>query len=121
MMAKNREDLKQFAKRRYDEVLGVRLQSLTDLEQSKIEALWGKRFNETGEPDLVMRRELLVLCIVDDNGDRIFGNDEVDLLEDWDGAVTGELYLACRDLCHMDIQVSSETLGKESGATTVSG
>ena len=101
-MAKSRAELLQFAKRDHVEVDGVRLQSLTELEISELETLWGKRYRETEDIDLVMRRELLVRCIVDDAGHRLFDDTEVDLLGQWPSRVVVKLYASCRDLCGMN-------------------
>jgi hypothetical protein len=101
-VAKNREEILALAKRRFVEVDGIRLQNLTEYEQSKLEARWASRYEETKELDLTMRRELLAVCIVDDEGTRIFKSNEVDALKDIDAAVTKKLYEACRVHCGMD-------------------
>lgn len=101
-MAKSREELMQYAKRDHREVDGVRLQSLTELELSDLRTLWGERYNKTKDLDLVMRRELLVASIVDDNGEPIFDEDEANMLADWKGSVTERLYRAARELNGMD-------------------
>lgn len=117
-MAKTRAELLKFAQRNYKEVREVRLQSLSELELSELRTRWGLRYNETKQMDLVMRRELLVACIVDDEGNRIFNDDEVGLLADWNGAVTELLYEECRVLCGLDEEAEVDATVKNSEATT---
>ena len=119
-MALSKQDiLKQFASRRYDEVQGIRLQSLTELELSKLESLWAQRYHDTKQMNPVMRRELLCLCIVDDEGNRIFSNDEVDALAELDGGVTSQLYSTCRVLCGLDEPSDAGKKAKKLEETTV--
>ena len=110
--------LEKFSKRRYAEHEGIRLQSLTELEQSKLDAMWGMRWSETKTLDPVMRRELLALCIVDQDGKRCFSNEDVEVLGDMDGGICTELYEKCRELCNMDGKVDSGKVAKKSEETT---
>lgn len=91
-MAKTRAELQQYATRQYVEEDGVRLQSLTELEMSSLRTLWGQRYEKTKTTDLRMRRELLVACIVDDEGNRLFDDDEADLLAEWSHIAVDRLY-----------------------------
>jgi hypothetical protein len=113
-VAKNREEILALTKRRYVEVDGVRLQNLTEYEQSVLESRWANRYEESKELDLSMRRELLSVCIVDEDGVRIFKNTEVDLLKNLDSAVTKKLYDAARVHCGMDDKKAVEKLEKKS-------
>ena len=70
-MAKTREELMQYAQREYRVVDGARLQTLTELELVSLRSRWGERYNKTKDVDLVMRRELVVACLVDDDGHRL--------------------------------------------------
>lgn len=111
--------LEKFTQRRYAEVGGIRLQSLTELEQSKLQTLWGNRWNQTKEVDPVMRRELVALCIVDGSGQRCFSNEDIELMAELDGGIVERLYDKCRELCGMDGEVvDSGTLGKDTSETT---
>lgn len=117
-MAKSRAELLKLAERDYVEKDGVRLQSLSELELSELRTRWGTRYNAHKKLDLVMRRELLVACIVDDNGDRIFSDDEIELLGGWNGSVTERLYEECRKVCGLDLDDEVEETVKNSEATT---
>lgn len=101
-MAKTRADLLAMAQRTYVEVDGVRLQSLTELERSSLDSIWGERYSKTKSVDMVMRRELLVVCMVDDAGVRLFADNETALLGGMDSKVIGKLYDAARKLTGMD-------------------
>lgn len=117
-MAKSREELMQYASREYREVDGVRLQSLTELELSELRALWGERYSQSRDIDLIMRRELLVASIVDADGELIFDEDETDLLASWKGSVTERLYRAARDLNAMDDEDEVDEQEKKSEPTS---
>lgn len=113
-MAKSRKELMAYASRKHVDVDGVRLQSLSELEKAKLDALWGERYNATKQVDMVMRRELVVACIVDDDGNRLFLDSEVDLLGEWDAGIIGQLYEACRKLCGFDDREDLEEAAKKS-------
>jgi hypothetical protein len=121
-LAKSRQELLKLAARKYQEVDGVRLQSLTELERSNLQSSWGERFDNDDDDAFdrsamfAMRRELLVACIVDDNGDRIFQMEEADLIGQWDAAFVAKLHDAAHILCgfsdpEVDIKKSEETEG----------
>lgn len=101
-MAKTREDLLALAKRRYVEVDGFRLQSLTELELSNLQSLWTERYSKSKTIDMRMRRELIAVCLVDDEGKRLFQNDEVSLLGEIDASVVNHLYSEARKHNRMD-------------------
>jgi len=102
-MAKTREELMRMAKRTYQTVNEVRLQSLSELEVSNLRAIWAQRFNDEGY-SLRSRQELLAMCIVDDDGKRLFGSTQADLddIGSLDAKVTAPLYEACVKLCGLD-------------------
>lgn len=117
-MAKTRAELLQMAQRSYADVDGVRLQSLTELERSSLDSIWGERYNKTKSIDMVMRRELLVLCIVDDQGTRLFADNEVALLGSMDSKIISKLYEAARKLTGMDDDGEVAKNEKKSDVTT---
>lgn len=117
-MAKTRAELMQYANREFTEVDGVRLQSLTELELSDLKVVWGKRYEKSKDIDLVMRRELLVRTIVDEGGNRIFTDVDIDVLATWRSPVTERLYQAARKLCGMDEESGAVEAEKKSEPTT---
>jgi hypothetical protein len=121
-----REELQRFAKRRYSTVtvdgITVRLQRLTELERSNLQSLWGKRFRDHEEKGkdidyFLMRRELLVACIVDDEGNRLFKMDELDVLGEWDPDIIDKIHEAAQKLNPVGSE-DVETVGKKSEETT---
>lgn len=104
------------AKRDYIEVDGVRLQSLTELEKSNLDALWGERYGKNDEVDMVMRRELVVVSLVDDEGNRLFKDDEVDVLGDFKASDIAKWYRAARKHSGFDLS-DVEAQEKKSDAT----
>lgn len=80
--------------------LQVRLQSLTERERAAYERL---SFDEDGvwQVDCIegRRRELLVRCIVNDEGQRLFADNEADQLAELDGGDMDLLFDAARELC----------------------
>lgn len=119
-MAKTREELMQYAQREYRVVDGARLQTLTELELVSLRSRWGERYNKTKDVDLVMRRELVVACLVDDDGHRLFSDDEVNLLADWNGSAVERLYDAARELCGLDRSEVDEVEKKSEPTTATS-
>lgn len=90
-------ELLKASQRRYVEVpiaevqTTFRLQSLTEGERSRFEAsLVGKNGKATSIE--AIRRKLLVLCLVDGDGNRFLGDGDADKLLEIDGAVTGKLF-----------------------------
>lgn len=89
-MFKTREQIRALAVRRYADLDGVRFRSLTDDELETLQGVWGQRY--AALPDVpegewnqgsfevvkLSRRELIALTMVDENGERIFGDNEID-------------------------------------------
>jgi hypothetical protein len=122
-MAKSRQDLEKFACREYDEVNGVRLQSLTEMELSMLRSSWGERFNKNKDNAMNvanMRVDLLAASIVDDDGVRIFSDGEASLLFGWKSSITEKLYNAARVLSGLDADDEVDEAEKKSEETTVS-
>ena len=102
MTTLTREALLGKSARRYMEVPlpsggAVRIQSLNERERADYElSLFDKKNSYTAESS---RRKLLVRCIVDESGNRMFADNEHDLLGDIDGADAGAIYDACQKHC----------------------
>lgn len=110
-------------KRRYKTVtlpvsgLTVRIQSLTAGERARYEAA-------PISPDGKLRTEriadaesrLLVKCIVDENGNRLFSDAQIGELAEWDGADSAYLYRECTQLCGVNLN-AIESLAKNSNGT----
>lgn len=116
-MAKTREDLLALAKRRYVDNQGFRIQSLTEFELSQLQGMWQERYSKTKKLDPRMRRELIAVCLVDDEGKRLFKTEEADLLAEIDAKVTETLYRACREHNGMDEEDETEGIEKNSDET----
>ena len=106
-MASSKTDLMELAKRetKLVEIAGkeFRVQSLTDHER----AMWEVDcLNESGERDPVametMRPRLIVKCLVDENGHRLFTDEESEDVAEWPASVTVTLFTECSKLCGMD-------------------
>lgn len=89
-----REQILAKTTRRYTTSEGARLQNLTELELSTLRGIWAARYGEDvdGPVDLTSRRELLVMCLVDGEGQRLFSNEDVTLLGGIDGAFSEAVY-----------------------------
>lgn len=92
----------QSAQRKYSEVDGYRLQSLTEGEKVSLEALWNRQYQKIKDVPPTHRRALLVRSIVDDAGARVFEDNEVAMLEDWDAQTVSKLYEVARILSGFD-------------------
>ena len=111
-------------KRRFREVhlpvcdATVRIRSLTEGElssyQRKMFAKRGQGFDQQGM--VSANRRLFVLCLVDENGDRLFGDHDADKLADMDAADASALFEACAEHCGLDRTDLGE-LAKNSAAT----
>lgn len=113
-MAKSKAQILAMTKRRYTEFGGVRLQSLSELELSALESRWASKFRELGgKLHPAMRAELLATVIVDDEGNRVFSDSEVDQLSALDGGLAKSLYLKAREHCGMDDDEDMEKLEKK--------
>ncbi len=107
MTIANREALLKLCKRRYATVdipernITVRIQSLSENEKSQYEtcliAKNGKGIMRERLQDAT--RRLLALCIVDDNGNRIFTDGDLSELANLDAFVSSRIYDACQEHC----------------------
>lgn len=97
-MSLSRDEFLQRTKRRYANVTlrdgqTVRLQSLTEGERSDFETAPIKQNDQQREERLkATRMRLLVRCIVDNEGKRLFGNEEYGLLAELDSSDTSRLF-----------------------------
>jgi hypothetical protein len=96
-------------KRRHEAVelpicgMTVRIRSLTEREVSRYQMRTvAKRGGFRTERMLDASRRLIVLCLVNQEGGRLFGDDETDWLVEWDSADTQCLYNACAKHCGID-------------------
>lgn len=113
-MALTREEILSRSGRRYLEQGDFRLQSLTLSEWSAWEA---ERFDLdkakiTKERMASMRQRLLVRCLVDADGRRLFDDGEWNLLSSLDAGVMGDLYDAAFKHCGFD-RDDTEASGKD--------
>jgi len=101
-MIVSREDFRKYAERRYitesiPEFGDIRIRSLTERERSGLEA---SQLTEEGswsrEDSVHMRVRWIVLCVVDQEGERIFTDRDTPWLEQIDSAITNVLFDACR-------------------------
>jgi hypothetical protein len=110
MTSNVRDALLASTKRRYTttEVSGlgtVRLQSLTELERAKIE--------EVASTDVTrMRAHLIAFALVDDDGNRLFADLEVEQILKMDSRLTGDLSTAV--MLHVGRQDTTEDQLKNS-------
>lgn len=84
--------------------LTVRIRSLKEAELSHYQAQTlksGGRGLRTDRLEDATRR-LLVLCMVDPAGNRLYANRHADKLRDWDAADTQHLYAECAAWCGID-------------------
>lgn len=112
-MSDIRDRLLGSVKRRYStaEVAGlglVRMQSLTELERAQIE--------QVASTDVTrMRAQLIALSLVDDEGHRLFADQEVETILKMDSRLTGELSTAV--MLHVGRQDTTEDEVKNSEGT----
>ena len=102
-----REKLTRSADRRYKyETLSnrdvARIQSITEEEKSAYEAI---AYDSEGKFQVsrmrLRRRKLLQLCLVDDDGKRLYQPDEVPTMK-MDGGIASELFDLCVDHCGLE-------------------
>lgn len=116
-MAKTRADLLALAQRRYTEVDGWRLQSLTELERSSLQSLWSERYEKTKKIQFSrMRSELLIQTLVDDAGCQILTAEDVTAFAAADPVAIDQLYYASREHSGFD-EAKKDELEKKSDAT----
>lgn len=114
-MFKSREEILALAKRRFGEFEGYRFQSLTEGEISTLRGIWAGRYggrdeHSTEPVDLTSRAELLAMTLVDGDGKRLFGNDEVELISGLDSVVTEPLHEAVS--LHCGLKKKDEAVDK---------
>jgi hypothetical protein len=116
------------SQRRYREVnlpqqgVSVRIQSLTERDRSRYELF---STAADGRYDRILnmsaRRFLIALCLVDDDGKRLMGDSDEELIQlaDMDAGDAGILFDACRKHCGLDAEEApgeSMPLGASGGA-----
>ena len=102
-----RGELLGLTKRRYKTIeipeleLTFRIQSLTEREKSEYEtALLTKTGRSVSRERLTdASRRLMVLCLVDDNGDRLLEPADVGTLSQLDAIVASKIYDECQSHC----------------------
>ena len=91
--------------------LTVRLQSLTERERSEFESLPFDDDNELDHDQLKAQgRELVVRVLVDDQGVRMFKDDDAHLLEDLDGADIAAIVTTAREHVGLNRVVTKKKL-----------
>lgn len=118
--ATREELLRPAARRRYrDETLpisglAVRIQSLTERERSEFERSNLGKNGQTNVARLTtVRRRLAILCLVDQAGNRLLHDRDVDVLADWDSADMEALSDAC--VSHLGMKAEDlESIAKNS-------
>ena len=101
----NRDALLGKTARRYDIVTlpggdCVRIQSLTELEKSEYEnSVISARGRAMRSKMLIACRQLVVLCVVDGEGNRMLSSDDISAMSGLDGAVTAAIFTAARTHC----------------------
>lgn len=120
-----REQFLAKARRRFKDVtlpvsgLTVRIRSLMEGEKEAYEAEMLTTKGEVRFNRLVnVRRRLVVLCLVDENGDPILSKEDVDALKDLDGADLAHLQEECAVHCGFKAG-DIEALAKNSGSVPV--
>lgn len=96
----------------------VRISSLSEQERSAYESEF---LAEDARPDVMQllyaKRRLIVLCVVDAEGNRIMNEGHVEALGEVDSAATGLLFDKCREHCGFE-SGDVERLVKKSRQTT---
>jgi hypothetical protein len=110
-------------KRRYYELtlptskLRVRIRSLTERELSKYQtatiASAGTGIKRSRLEDAT--RRLIVMCLVDGEGNQVFTDADVPKLADWDAADTSCLYDDCAKHCGINRQDIEDLVGNSEG------
>jgi hypothetical protein len=115
---KSREEILALTKRRYTEVDGICLQSLSEVEMSTLRGLWATRAGDIESADdetkhktyLQGRSELLCMTIVDGSGQRVFSNDDIAVVQQIDHDVFERLYDAAAK--HTGLAAKSDEVDK---------
>ena len=93
------------AKRRFavmpiDGLGNVRIRSLTELERSRLEAsVRDKKGNLSSAKMLDLKCRLIVLCVVDEQGNQLFTNSDIERLGQQDSRITNALVEAIQTHC----------------------
>ena len=93
------------AKRRFavmpiDGLGNVRIRSLTELERSRLEAsVRDKKGNLSSAKMLDLKCRLIVLCVVDEQGNQLFTNSDIERLGQQDSRITNALAEAIQTHC----------------------
>lgn len=117
MSLATKEALLGATKRRYRTVPieGVgefRIRSLTERERSNYEAsLLSKSGGVVRDKMLTSRRRLIALTLVDESGNLLLSEEDVERLEDVDSSVTVMLWEAARDHCGFTEQDIEDAVG----------
>lgn len=97
-----------------------RIRSLTERERSQME---GDQLSKKGEFSkqklMESRRRLIAWCLVDGDGERLIGDDQIPQLEEVDSLLTAAIYDACLDHCGFS-DADIEDLAKNSEKINVS-
>ena len=113
-MTATRDELLSTCKRRYRlaEIAGlpqpVRIQSLSEGERATIET------KLSGSDLSKLRAALVVRCVVDEDGDRLFADEDVDQVLEMDSTIVSEISDAIQDHC---ATAEIEELAKNSNGT----
>lgn len=93
----------------------VRIRSLTELERSRFEASIRDKNGQVSNTKLVdLKCRLIVLCVVDGDGNQILTNADIDVLRNQDARVTNALVDAIQGHCGItsdDIEDMEKNLG----------
>jgi hypothetical protein len=107
MTIANREALLKLCERRYSTVdiperdISIRIQSLSEAEKSQYEtcliAKNGRGIMRERLQDAT--RRLIALCVVDEDGKRIFSDSDLSAIANLDSYISSRIYDACQEHC----------------------
>lgn len=118
-----RESILQPSKRRFAEVVipdwgKFRIRSLTELERSRFEtSIRDKRGQLVADKMVDLKCRLIVLSVVDHDGNQLLQNSDIETLRQRDSKDTNQLVDAIQRHCGIS-DVDLEDLEKNSGATS---
>ncbi len=102
--------------------LRVRIRSLTEKEVSRYQAATiatsGVGLKRSKLEDA--SRRLIVLCLVDLDGNRLLNDGALAGFDDWDSADSGYLYSECAAWCGLDQKDIEDLVGNSEGTAAVS-
>jgi len=94
-----------------------RIRSLTELERSRFEASIRDKRGQVSNTKLIdLKCRLIVLCVVDGDGNQLLSNSDIDTLRNQDAKFTNELVDAIQTHCGIT-ESDMEELEKNSEAT----